>query len=314
MGVKGVDMVIYTITLNPSIDYFIEVDGEWMETEVNRAKGEKCKAGGKGLNVSMVLNEMHIPSTAIALLGGFSGAYIRDYLKDKKHITLKEIPVDGANRINVKIQNHDKTICINGNGPMANEQTKDLLRCFLDQVNEHDWVMINGSYARQLDHSFIVELAVQISQHGARLIMDTEGLDMELIRQCKPYLIKPNRYEFSLLIKEAVAMERIMDQAKALLDQGVEYILLSLGADGALCISQKECYRLCHEALAPVNLVGSGDAMLAAFVAHLSLGDSISEALRWGGAGGMAAVTTLEDVKADMMECFLNRCSVERIR
>ena len=314
MGVKGVDMVIYTITLNPSIDYFIEVDGEWMETEVNRAKGEKCKAGGKGLNVSMVLNEMHIPSTAIALLGGFSGAYIRDYLKDKKHITLKEIPVDGANRINVKIQNHDKTICINGNGPMANEQTKDLLRCFLDQVNEHDWVMINGSYARQLDHSFIVELAVQISQHGARLIMDTEGLDMELIRQCKPYLIKPNRYEFSLLIKEAVAMERIMDQAKAVLDQGVEYILLSLGADGALCISQKECYRLCHEALAPVNLVGSGDAMLAAFVAHLSLGDSISEALRWGGAGGMAAVTTLEDVKADMKECFLNRCSVERIR
>lgn len=303
--------MIYTITLNPSVDYFIGVAKELMDTEVNRADYERLKAGGKGLNVAMVLHELHIPSTAIAALGGFSGAYIRDYLKEKNYITLKEIPMNGANRINVKIMNHDQIICINGSGPAHEEKTISMLKAFLHQTNETDWVMINGSYAHQLTQDELLELSAYISERGAKLIMDVEGLDAKQLRQMKPYLIKPNRYEFSLLLKEEISGERIIDQAKAVLDQGAASILLSLGKEGAFYISPTACYRLTHDALNTVNPSGSGDAMLAAFIGRLSLGDSIEEALRWGGACGMAAASTLADIDRERIECFLDRCHVE---
>ncbi len=306
--------MIYTITLNPSIDYFITISGDLMDTEVNRADMEKYKGAGKGLNVSMVLDEMEISSTAIAVLGGFTGSFIADSIRSKPFIQLQEVPINGINRINVKVHNDDKTICINGNGPCADEQTKRVLFEKLSAVCKDDIVLLSGSSAKNITEEWIKEIAQLIHEKQARFIVDMESLSLDQLAYYRPYLIKPNRYELSLLLNEDISMDTMIEQLDRVLTCGVENILLSLGEEGAIFASKEHCYRLTHPAIHAVNKVGSGDAMLAAFIGKLSQDGNIVNALRWGGAGGMAAASTFEEVQAETMRKFVEQCQVSEIR
>lgn len=302
--------MIYTITLNPSIDYFVEVKGSMMDTEVNRADHEKFKGGGKGLNVSMVLDQLKIPSTAIALLGGFTGTFIREYVENRKYITLKSIPVEGMNRINVKIHNEDQTLCINGNGPIANDETISRMFAILQQVEQDDWVMLNGSSIQNLDFEFLLNIADLVHRKHAKLVVDMEQLTLDQMKLLQPYLIKPNLYEFSLLLNQDVNEQDLEAHLQTVLQSGVETMLISLGEQGAIYASQTECIRLEHQPIHAVNKVGSGDAMLAAFVGLLSLGKSTEEALKWAGASGNASVSTQEDVSYERIQSFLDQMQV----
>lgn len=304
--------MIYTITFNPSIDYFIEVYGPLLDTEVNRADHERLKGGGKGLNVSMTLNELKIASTAIALLGGFTGSYIEEYLKDKEYINLHAIPVEGANRINVKIHNEAKTLCINGNGPLAKPETKESLLDVIKKVNCDDWIVISGSSIQNIDNDFISQIAQLVHERNAKLVMDMERLDLHQLQILKPYLIKPNRYEFSLLVGNEANVDPLVKIQKVL-DCGVENILLSLGCDGAIFANQQKLLYLQHDAIHALNKVGSGDAMLAAFIGKLSQGCPVKEALIWSGACGNAAASTFEDVSYTKIVAFIDHMVVEKI-
>ena len=113
--------MIYTITLNPAIDYFITLHETLLVDEVNRGNHEIYKAGGKGLNVSKILSVLNTPSKAIAVLGGFTGQYIEDSFAKDPNIEMIPIPVDGMNRINMKANYGKKALCINGSGPVVNE-------------------------------------------------------------------------------------------------------------------------------------------------------------------------------------------------
>ena len=305
--------MIYTITLNPSIDYFITISGELMDTEVNRADSEKYKGAGKGLNVSLVLNEMHIPSTAIAVLGGFTGQFIADSIRSKSYIHLQEVPVLGTNRINVKIHNDDKTICINGNGPCADDHTKDVLFEKLAAIQKNDIVLLSGSSAKNITEEWIKAIARLVHDKEAKLIIDMESISLDHLAVYRPYLIKPNLYELSLLLGQEAAMTTIHEQLDQVLAHGVESILLSLGKDGAIFATKKHRYRLTHPAIHAVNKVGSGDAMLAAFIGKLSQDGDVVQALRWAGAGGMAAASTFEEVQAKTMRTYVEQCQVPRI-
>lgn len=304
--------MIYTITLNPSIDYFIEISGPMMDTEVNRADYEKFKGGGKGINVSMVLNALRMKSVAIALLGGFTGDYIRDYLKRKEDITLRAIPVDGMNRINVKIHNEHRTLCINGNGPKATSRTKHELLEALQAVQSEDWVILSGSRSPNISYEFLVRLADLVHEKQAKLVVDMESLSLEMLKDLKPYLIKPNRYEFSLLVKQEVTDENLSALIQTVLSNGAENLLISLGAEGAVFANAKEGYNLRHNTIEAINKVGSGDAMLAAFVGKLSQQASAAEALRWAGACGNAAASTFEDINQEMILKYLKEMKIEK--
>lgn len=305
--------MIYTLTLNPAIDYFLDLGEELLETEVNRACGEQFKAGGKGLNVSMLLNELGIPSMAIALLGGFSGSFITDALSDQRFIDLCPIPVSQPNRINVKLRHEGKTICINGNGPKADEACRQRILNALHPVAHGDWVVLSGSMMRGLDDTFLLELATLVHAHQAKLVVDYEGLNRELLQQMKPDMIKPNAYEFTLLMDSPWQDSLLMDQLHQVLDWGVEHILLSLGSQGVIYANKKASYRIHHQPLPLINAVGAGDACLAAFIAKRSQGKDIKEALTWCAAAGMASASTLAKVReADIMR-YLSACHVEQI-
>ena len=305
--------MIYTITLNPAIDYFITLDETLLVDEVNRGSHEIYKAGGKGLNVSKILSVMNIPSKAIAVLGGFTGQYIQDSFEEDPNIEMIPIPVDGMNRINMKANYGKKALCVNGSGPVANDCTVQLLLDEIAKINADDIVIISGSVMHGFPDDFVTVLAQAVHQRNAKVVIDMEQITMEQLKECRPYLIKPNLYEFQLLFENAEINESNIDEyLKKANEIGIENILVSLGKDGAVLSNAHGIFRLDQPRTLLVNKVGAGDAMLASFIGKLSQGYSSEEALQWGGAAGNATASKIEDITMRDIEGYLPQMKVSK--
>ena len=303
--------MIYTITLNPAIDYFITLHETLLVDEVNRGNHEIYKAGGKGLNVSKVLSVLNIPSKAIAVLGGFTGHYIEDSFAKDPNIEMIPIPVDGMNRINMKANYGKKALCINGSGPVVNNCTVQLLLDEIAKITEDDIVVISGSMMHGFPDDFVTVLAQAVHQRNAKVVIDMEQITMEQLKECRPYLIKPNLYEFQLLMENDEINESNIDEyLKKANEMGIENILVSLGKDGAVLSNAQGIFKLDQPRTVLVNKVGAGDAMLASFIGKLSQGSSSEEALQWGGAAGNAAASKIEDIIMRDIEGYLPQMKV----
>ena len=305
--------MIYTITLNPAIDYFITLNETLLVDEVNRGSHEIYKAGGKGLNVSKILSVMNIPSKAIAVLGGFTGQYIQDSFEEDPNIEMIPIPVDGMNRINMKANYGKKALCVNGSGPVANNCTVQLLLDEIAKINADDIVIISGSVMHGFPDDFVTALAQAVHQRNAKVVIDMEQITMEQLKECRPYLIKPNLYEFQLLFENDEINESNIDEyLKKANEIGIENILVSLGKDGAVLSNAHGIFRLDQPRTVLVNKVGAGDAMLASFIGKLSQGYSSEEALQWGGAAGNATASKIEDITMRDIEGYLPQMKVSK--
>lgn len=164
--------MIITLTLNPSIDYTLTVNEPLLDIEVNRTTGEQMKVGGKGLNVSMMLNKLQIPSRAIALLGGFTGDYIEQALRSYPRINLTRVPVEGMNRINVKLYHGPARCASTPAGREAGASCPATLLDLLEAAGPDDWVLVCGNMMRGLDAGFsdwaVRESASAAGQTGHR--------------------------------------------------------------------------------------------------------------------------------------------------
>lgn len=305
--------MIYTITLNPAIDYFITLNETLLVDEVNRGSHEIYKAGGKGLNVSKILSVMNILSKAIAVLGGFTGQYIQDSFAKDTNIEMIPIPVDGMNRINMKANYGKKALCVNGSGPVANDCTVQFLLDEIAKINADDIVIISGSVMHGFPDDFVTALAQAVHQRNAKVVIDMEQITMEQLKECRPYLIKPNLYEFQLLFENDEINESNIDEyLKKANEMGIENILVSLGKDGAVLSNAHGIFRLDQPRTVLVNKVGAGDAMLASFIGKLSQGYSSEEALQWGGAAGNAVASKIEDITMHDIEGYLPQMKVSK--
>ena len=305
--------MIYTITLNPAIDYFITLDETLLVDEVNRGSHEIYKAGGKGLNVSKILSVMNIPSKAIAVLGGFTGQYIQDSFEEDPNIEMIPIPVDGMNRINMKANYGKKALCVNGSGPVANNCTVQFLLDEIAKINADDIVIISGSVMHGFPDDFVTALAQAVHQRNAKVVIDMEQITMEQLKECRPYLIKPNLYEFQLLFENDEINESNIDEyLKKANEIGIENILVSLGKDGAVLSNAHGIFRLDQPRTVLVNKVVAGDAMLASFIGKLSQGYSSEEALQWGGAAGNATASKIDDITMRDIEGYLPQMKVSK--
>lgn len=298
--------MIYTITLNPALDYYMTIDKELIDDEVNRSNQEMYKAGGKGLNVSKVLSLYGYKSKALAVVGGFTGDYINEYFSSFKNIDFVPIQANGITRINVKIIGNDKALCVNGNGTVASEETKIKIMESLDAITSDDYVVVCGKNAKGLTDDFIKEIADKVNAFGARLIIDMESVDEEMIRHCKPYLIKPNLYELGIIMKNAdITLENLKNHCDSLLSYGLQTILVSLGKDGAYYTDGKTRLKVSQPTIHAINKVGCGDAMLASFIGKLANGESVDECLKVATAAGCATASMLEDVTIeDIMKLY----------
>lgn len=260
--------MIYTVTLNPSIDYIVRLD-ELKTGITNRTTSEEYYIGGKGINVSCVLAELGIKSTALGFVAGFTGEAIEKGLKNPKitadFITLKS----GISRINIKIKAGEETE-INCQGPHIDEE--ELLNLFdkIDNIQSGDTLIIAGNIPNTLPDDVYERIIEKLDGKDVRIVVDATKKLLVNSLKYKPFLIKPNRQELSEIFDTTVKTESdVVKYAQELQKMGAKNVLVSLGGDGALLVDEfgkvhKEGVIKGHKVL---NTVGSGDSMVAGFVA-----------------------------------------------
>ncbi|MEK4287456.1 1-phosphofructokinase [Paenibacillus sp. FSL P4-0502] len=287
--------MIYTVTLNPSIDYIVEVE-DLRLGDLNRMKRDLKLPGGKGINVSRVLKQLGVQNKAMGFLGGFTGRYIEDWLHEES-ISSDFVFVSDDTRINIKLKHGEETE-INGVGPAILVPEADALLQKLAALNAEDVVILSGSVPPSLGADFYDKLISVCKQSGAEFVIDTTGAALQKALAYQPLLVKPNHHELAELFGVTIdTREEIITYGRKLLDAGAKHVLVSMAGEGALFITEQGVYHANAPKGKVKNSVGAGDSMIAGFVGTLSLTGDLLEAFRAGVASGSA--TAFSDDLAD---------------
>lgn len=286
--------MIYTVTFNPSLDYFVNVNN-LKSGIVNRATHESLAVGGKGINVSLALRELGDDSLALGFIAGFTGNYIRKKMTELK-LNFQFFEVAGRSRINVKIRSNNETD-INGEGADISKSDVDkLIEKLKALLKEDDWLIISGSVPSSLDHTIYADVLEELQQlKGVYVVVDSHGKLLTDTLKYHPFLIKPNIYELCEIFGLATVPDTdgIFEYASRLQQMGAKNVVVSLGSAGAAMITesgQKYYTRAAGGQL--VNSVGAGDSMIAGFIHEYLNTGSYYSALRFGTAAGSACAFT----------------------
>ena len=279
--------MIYTITFNPAVDYVVYTD-ELQVGKVNRSKSEEIYFGGKGINVSMVLNELGIRSKAMGFVAGFTGAAIEKGLTDAGIETDFVHLNKGFTRINVKIKSHAETE-LNGQGPEIPTEKLDELFDRLDGIKDGDGVILAGSIPSYLPSDIYERILERLKDRNIRAVVDaTDDLLVNVLKY-RPFLIKPNNFELGDIFGVTInTNDEIVKYAGKLQDMGAVNVLVSMAGDGAILLDEFGKTHVCGVCKGQVkNSVGAGDSMVAGFLAGCAKGD-YEYALKLGTAAGGA--------------------------
>lgn len=303
--------MIYTVTLNPSIDYIVHVKGLKLG-DLNRMTNDFKLPGGKGINVSRILKRIQAESTALGFLGGFTGNFISDWLT-KEQIQTNFTTVREDTRINIKLKSESETE-INGLGPaISNEEMQDLKKS-LSMISSGDIVVLSGSTPASLRKGFYEELIQIIKDKNAEFVIDTTGKDLMNALPQKPLLIKPNNHELAELFDvEFQTIEDILPFGERLLDDGAKHVIISMAGDGALLFTKEGIYRSNVLKRSLKNSVGAGDSMIAGFVGTFSKNNDPVEAFKWGVACGSATAFSDDLASVDLINELISEVEIEKI-
>ncbi|MBH9965570.1 1-phosphofructokinase [[Bacillus] enclensis] len=283
--------MIYTLTLNPSVDYIMELD-QFTKGGLNRSAKENALPGGKGINVSRVLHVLDVKSTALGFAGGFTGEFIKQFLKDEQ-IEAEFVEVDEISRINVKVKAEDETE-INGNGPSITKEQLNRLLSRISTLSKDDTLVLAGSIPASVPESFYQEAASLCGKREARIVIDAEKKLIAPVLSLKPFLIKPNHHELGEMFGvEINSVEDAVFYGKKLKEKGPENVIVSMAEKGALLLSGKDVYQASVPDGELKSSVGAGDSTVAGFLAGLSKGYSMEDSFRLGTAAGSATAFSI---------------------
>lgn len=275
--------MIYTVTLNPSIDY-VAAASVFREGELNRLTEEVFLPGGKGNNVSMVLKNLGVESTALGFVAGFTGEQIEKMLAEKGIHTDFVRLAEGNSRINMKIHSIlDKVETeINGSGPRIRPEEVAFLKKKTGRLAQGDTIVLAGSIPPSLSDTIYEEICSDLEGKGVRMIVDAEKKLLARVLKYRPFLIKPNHRELGQMFDtEITTKEEAFVYAKKLQEAGARNIIVSMAGDGAIFLGESgEAYQMEAPKGAVSNSVGAGDSMVAGFLAELEKGEEMSEAFR----------------------------------
>lgn len=281
--------MIYTVTFNPAIDYVVKVDDLTLGM-VNRTRQEDIYYGGKGINVSIVLKNLGIQSTALGFVAGFTGREISDGVAaagvSSDFITLRE----GLSRINVKIKSQEESE-INGQGPMIHEDELEQLYARLDKLADGDILVLAGSIPNTLPEDIYEKIMERLLEKDIRIVVDaTKDLLLNVLKY-HPFMIKPNNHElgemFGVTLKNN---DEIIHYAKELQKRGARNVLISMAGDGAILVTEDgETFISATPKGTVKNSVGAGDSMVAGFIAGYLQEGTYENALKMGIATGSAS-------------------------
>ena len=306
--------MIYTVTLNPSIDYVIKLD-TLNHGSVNRVNEENIYPGWKGINVSNILNELGYKNIALGFISGFTGKYIVDSMI-AKNLNCDFIELsNGFTRINVKIKSNEETE-VNGNGPNISEEDLQKLYDKIDNLKNGDILVLAGSIPSTVDDKLYENIMKRLEDKNIKIVVDaTKNLLLNVLKY-NPFLIKPNNHELEEMFNVKLnSIEDISRYAKKLQDMGARNVLISMGKDGALLLTENNEVFLSNTPKGTVkNSVGAGDSMVAGFIAGYLNTNKYEEALKLGAACGSATAFSNDLATKDYIDRLVNEIEVKNIK
>lgn len=296
--------MIYTVTLNPAIDYVMHPVSLDMGF-TNRSSSEEVYCGGNGINISTLLNELKVVNVAFGIAAGFTGDYLIKTLQDNgvsaNFVRLKE----GFTRINVKLNGIVMTMC-NGMGPVITPDKVDELLERLECIAQGDTLILTGSIPKSLPEDMYDIIMKRLENRGVRFVVDAPGALLLKSLPAHPFLIKPNNHEVGRIFDASPETpEDCIPYAQKLHDQGAQNVIVSCGGHGSLLIDEHNEIHICPTVKIKLeNATGAGDSMVAGFVAKTQAGASYDEALRFASACGTATAAS---------KGIANRAAIDRI-
>lgn len=293
--------MIYTVTFNPALDYHMHADSFTVGT-TNRSSHETITFGGKGINVSVVLSALGVPSVALGFVAGFTGEALMTMLGElgvqNEMIRLPR----GMTRINVKIKGNSESE-LNAAGPDIDEASLAALMQKLSCLTAADTLVLSGSVPPSISRDIYEKIAALMVKRGVRVVLDAEKDLLLPMLPYRPFLIKPNKRELADMVGETLdSKEAIVAAARSLQEKGARHVLVSLGGDGALLVAESgEVLTAKAVGGKPVDTVGAGDSTVAGFLSGIENGIEHAFALALAAGGATACrvgLATGEEIRA----------------
>lgn len=305
--------MIYTVTFNPSLDYIMHVE-KFQENETNRSSSEQMYPGGKGFNVSTILSRLGLPTTALGFIAGFTGDEIEKQLRTRGFTCDLCKLEQGISRINVKMKGSSETE-INGSGPDISSQKLDELFEKIDQIKPNDILVLAGSIPHSLPNDIYEQIMKRCQNKNIRILVDATNDLLKKVLPYHPFLIKPNLRELEELFNVTIdSKEKLIHYATLLQQQGAINVLISLGKDGAVLVSEEDKVYYCAGAKGKLlNSVGSGDSMVAGFIAGYLSKQTYQEALHLGSSCGGATAFSEDLAEAKLIYAIYDQLHVEEL-
>jgi 1-phosphofructokinase len=297
--------LIYTLTCNPSLDYIVSVKN-FTIGGMNRTENERILPGGKGINVSIVLNHLGVSSTVLGFIAGFTGEEIRKRIREtgckEELISVRH----GWSRINMKLRSCVESE-INGQGPPIDRDAIERLWARLEMLTEGDVLVLAGSIPGSVPDTIYRDITKRMSEKNVLVIVDATKNLLVNVLEYHPFLIKPNHYELSEIFrKELQCPDDIVRCAKTLQNQGARNVLVSMAEEGAILVTETKEVIVCPAPRGKVvNSVGAGDSMVAGFLASYFSDGDYRRALEMGIAAGSASAFSEELATREEMEELL---------
>lgn len=288
--------MILTVTLNVAVDKSYVIGTPLDVGTVMRVKTCSNTAGGKGLNVSKVIRLCGEEVLATGFTGGFNGAYVERMLEEKG-VKSRFVHMKGETRscINVLASDGTSTEFLEPGVPVTKEEVDQFLAQFQELIRTCDVVTMSGSAPKGVPTDLYARMIRMGREANAAMILDTSGAYLTEGCAALPHLIKPNQDEIAQLLgRRADSEEEMVEGARALCRRGIRHVILSLGAKGALAVSEKAVYRAVPPKIDAVNTVGCGDSMVAAMAVAIQRGMDTREMMRYACAVSAANAMNLE--------------------
>ncbi len=282
--------MIYTVTLNPALDYSLTPESLELG-QINRYKAGLCRPGGKGINVSLLLSSLGMENTALAVAAGFTGQELQRLLEEAGCKTDLLFLPRGHSRINLKLRGPDgRETDLNGAGPDMPPETVGLIGAKLSALKSGDCLVLAGSVPPSLPADSYAQLLQGLREKDVLTVADTSGAALLAVLRCHPFLIKPNAEELGEVCGVEVSdVYTAAECARSLQKMGAGNVAVSLGERGALLVREDGRAMFCQSAKGEaVSTVGAGDSFIAGFLFGWKLHGALEGALRWAVAAGAA--------------------------
>lgn len=302
--------MIYTCTFNPSLDYYMDLGKELEFDKINRSIKEKYFPGGKGVNVSIVLNNFEIPTVALGFLGGFIRDFYLNMLTKYPYMQTLFTSIKENSRINIKLSAKQE-MDINSLGPVINDEEWERFYKRTQKIDNRDIFIISGNVQKELEEK-VVSLLDELSKRHVPIILDTNATLTEKCLKFQPVLVKLNIEKLNEIFKDDFNdnFDKIIEKTKHLSLQGGANVLVNLKDNSSIMVSGLDVYKSKEIDLEIKNTTGSEDSMVAGFVLSLLRGANSLESYKYAIAASYATISSDSLGTRDDIENYYDKVEV----